>query len=222
MKGLWRIADAWRSRTRPEMMTESQRKYYDILSSTDKLMAELRQLTFDCGRSGTAPPAKYQLRRSSTKLASGSRALIAHDSSDVEEAYRASQYSHDDTSSSTELKPFAQSPSPYDSAYYGGQPHSPPSAPPTPSPFFRPSFPPFARSPLPSPNSYAPSSHHRGRGPPRGRGRGRGNFSGRGPGRGSHFGPPSGTPRPRFAMADQGYYGLRISHGCAWGLVLEA
>ena len=210
MKGLWRIADAWRSRTRPEMMTESQRKYYDILSSTDKLMAELRQLTSDCGRSGTAPPAKYQLRRSSTTLASGSRALIVHDSSDVEEAYRASQYSHDDTSSSTELQPFSQSLSPYDSAYYGGQPHSPPSAPPTPSPFFRPSFPPFARPPLPSPNSYAPSSHHRGRGPPRGRGRGRGNFSGRGPGRGSHFGPPSGTPRPRFAMADQGYYGLRI------------
>ena len=138
-------------------------------------MAELRQLTSDCGRSGTAPPAKYQLRRSSTTLASGSRALIVHDSSDIEEAYRASQYSHDDTSSSNELQPLSQSLSPYDSAYYGGQPHSPP----TPSPFFRPSIPPFARPPLPSPNSYAPSAHHRGRGPPRGRGRGHGNFSGR-------------------------------------------
>ena len=107
--------------------TEPQRKYYEILLSTDKLMAELRQLTFDCGRSGTAPPAKYQLRRSSTTLASGSRALIVHDSSDVEEAYRASQYSHDDTSSSTESQPFSQSLSPCDSAYYSGRPHSPPS-----------------------------------------------------------------------------------------------
>ena len=68
---------------------EAQRRLLSTLPSVGKLMSELRQLSIDCGRSGTSPPAKFQLRRPANTLVSNSRAFIAQES--TEKAYQALQ-----------------------------------------------------------------------------------------------------------------------------------
>ena len=213
-RGLYRLADAWRNRNIPERLTDVQRKCLDVLKRTDVLMADLRTLSARHGRSGTAPPAKYQLRH--VPAIPGSRALLtnAHDGS--EEAYMGHGYEQYDYSQYEPghmgyahlgyAQPSMGSPHPPNMLLYGGDGRGPPWPP----------RPPFApRGPPRGPSFSGPP-----RGPPfgsltprgphpqfdRGRGRGPSQF---GRGRGRSFGPsPRGAPR--FVMPDPGYYGLRL------------
>ena len=77
-KGLFALADAWRNRGTPLQLNDIQRASLQTLRRTDTLMAALRQLSTRCGRGGTSPPAKYQLRHSAVVASARTRDLSAH------------------------------------------------------------------------------------------------------------------------------------------------